>query len=58
MVIVMAGRIPEDISTILQERPEEMDAFIREARNLSPEQLDGLTQQVRRLRKPKRRTAK
>ena len=47
VVIVMAGRIPEDIAAILQERPGEMSAFIREASKLTSKQLLRVTEQLR-----------
>lgn len=58
VLIILAGRIPDDISTILQETPEAMAEFIREAGQLSAEQLDQLKEHVRQLRKSKRRPAK
>lgn len=53
VLVVLAGRVPDDISEILLEQPEEMAAFIRETKGLSPEQLIGLTEEVRRLKKLK-----
>lgn len=57
LLVVMAGRVPGDIAKILQEHPEEMAAFIREAKGLSPEQLATLTDEVLRL-KSKNKSAK
>ena len=58
VLVVLAGRVPDDISEILLEQPEEMAAFIRETKGLSPEQLVGLTEEVRRLKKLKKPSPK
>ena len=51
VLIVMAGRIPEDVSEILQEQPEEIANFIRETRGLSREQLVNLMEEARRIKR-------
>ena len=58
VLVVLAGLVPDDISEILLEQPEEMAAFIRETKGLSPEQLVGLTEEVRRLKKLKKPSPK
>ena len=58
VLIILAGRIPNDITTILQETPEAMAEFIREAGELSAEQFDQLREHARQLKQPKRRPTK
>ncbi len=49
-LIAMAGRVPDDISQIIRENPQQMATFLREASGLTPEQLSKLTEQARRLK--------
>jgi transcriptional regulator with XRE-family HTH domain len=49
--IALAGRVPEDLSEIIQEQPTEMPALLREASGLTAEQLRLLTEQARKLKK-------
>ena len=58
VLVVLAGRVPDDISEILLEHPQETAAFIRETKGLSPEQLVGLTEEARRLKKLKKTSPK
>jgi HTH-type transcriptional regulator, competence development regulator len=46
----LAGRVPDDLPSILQKQPARMAAFIREISDFSPEQLQVLTEQARRLK--------
>jgi transcriptional regulator with XRE-family HTH domain len=46
----LAGRVPEDVQRLLEKHPACLAAFIREASELSPDQLQVLTEQARRLR--------
>jgi transcriptional regulator with XRE-family HTH domain len=47
--IALAGRVPEDLPEIIQERTE-MPALLREASGLTAEQLRQLTEQARRFK--------
>lgn len=38
-LIILAGRIPEEIPNIINERPQQMTALLRTAKNLSNEEL-------------------
>jgi HTH-type transcriptional regulator, competence development regulator len=46
----LAGRIPDDLPRLLQKHPARLAAFIREASGLTPDQLQVLTEQARRLK--------
>jgi transcriptional regulator with XRE-family HTH domain len=46
----LAGRVPDDLPTILQKQPACLAAFIREVSDLTPKQLEALMKQARRLR--------
>jgi len=50
-LLALAGRLPVDVPEIIQERPEEMTEFLREARGLTTPQLKRLTNQARRLKR-------
>lgn len=49
-LIALAGRVPEDLPEILQKQPTQMSELMREASDLTREQLQDLTEQVRRLK--------
>jgi len=49
VLAALAGRVPEDLPAIIRSRPIEMATFLREARRLTPEQLQHLIDQARRL---------
>jgi transcriptional regulator with XRE-family HTH domain len=49
-MIALAGRVPEDLSEIIQSQPTQMPKLLREARGLTPEQLKTLTDQARKLK--------
>jgi transcriptional regulator with XRE-family HTH domain len=46
----LAGRVPTDLPRMLQKQPAQLAAFIREVSDLSPDQLQILTEQARRLK--------
>src|ERR1700722_3529183 len=46
----LAGRGPDDLPGLLQKHPARLPAFIREASDLTPDQLQVLTEQARRLK--------
>jgi transcriptional regulator with XRE-family HTH domain len=46
----LAGRVPDDLPRLLQKHPARLAAFIREASDLTPDQLQVLTEQARRLK--------
>ena len=48
--IGLAGRVPEDLSEIIQNQPTEMPELLREASSLSSEQLQRLRRHLRRLK--------
>lgn len=47
----LAGRVPDDLPAIIQSHPIEMPALIREANDLSDEQLKLVRGQIRKLAK-------
>src|SRR3984893_8576741 len=49
--IALAGRVPGDLSKIIQEQPTEMPELLREASGLTAEQLRKLTEQAKKLKK-------
>lgn len=49
-LIALAGRVPKDLPKIIQEQPQEMATFLREASGLSAEQLQQLTEQARKMK--------
>lgn len=49
--IALAGRVPGDLSRIIQEQPTEMPELLREASGLTAEQLRKLTEQAKKLKK-------
>lgn len=49
-LIALAGRVPEDLSAIIQKQPTRIPELIREAGGLSEDQLEQLTKEVRRLK--------
>jgi len=50
VLAALAGRMAEDLPTIIQDRPTEMPDLLREASGLTPEQLSQLREQIRRLK--------
>lgn len=48
--IALAGRVPEDLPEIIQNRPTEIPALLREIDGMSSEQLVRLVAHVRRLK--------
>jgi transcriptional regulator with XRE-family HTH domain len=48
--IALAGRLPDDLPRIIQEQPQEMATFLREASGLSAEQMQKLIKQARKLK--------
>ena len=48
--IALAGRLPQDLPGIIQQRPTEMPELLREAKGLTVEQLRKLTEQARKLK--------
>lgn len=48
--IALAGRVPDDLSKIIQKEPTEMPELLREASGLSGEQLRELREQVKKLK--------
>jgi len=49
-LIAMAGRLPEDLPEIIQNRALEMPELLREASGLSPAQLEKVREQIRKLK--------
>ncbi len=49
-----AGRVPDDFPRLLEKHPACLAAFIREASELTPDQLYVLTEQARRLKRSSR----
>jgi hypothetical protein len=47
----LAGRVPDDLPTILRKQPASLVAFIREVSDLTPQQLELLAEQARRLKR-------
>ncbi len=48
--IALAGRVPRDLTEIIQQQPTQMPALLREAKGLTAEQLRKLTEEARRLK--------
>jgi transcriptional regulator with XRE-family HTH domain len=48
--IALAGRVPEDLPAIIQEKPTEFPDLLREARGLTAEQLRKLREAARKLK--------
>lgn len=48
--IALAGRMPEDLPGIIQQRPTELPELLREASGLSAEQLRRLTESIRKMK--------
>jgi transcriptional regulator with XRE-family HTH domain len=46
----LAGRVPDDLPRILQKQPACLAAFIREVSDLTPDQLQVLSEEARRLK--------
>jgi HTH-type transcriptional regulator, competence development regulator len=49
-LIAMAGRLPEDLPEIIQKRAAEMPELLREASGLTPDQLQEVRDQIRKLK--------
>jgi HTH-type transcriptional regulator, competence development regulator len=50
-MLALAGKVATDLSEIIQEHPREMASFLRTARDLSPEDLRRLTQEIQERKK-------
>ena len=50
----LAGRVPNDLPRMLQKQPVRLAAFIREVSDRTADQLQVLTEQVRRLKRSSR----
>lgn len=48
--IALAGRVPEDLSEIIQRQPTEMPGLLREASGLTADQLRQLREQLRKIK--------
>jgi transcriptional regulator with XRE-family HTH domain len=48
--MALAGRLPQDLPKIIQEKPQEMATFLRTASGLTAEQIRRLTDQARRFK--------
>lgn len=48
--IALAGRVPEDLPEIIKKQPMHIPELLREANGLTPEQLQKLLQQARKLK--------
>jgi transcriptional regulator with XRE-family HTH domain len=46
----LAGRVPDDLPRIFQKQPAHLAAFIREVSELTADQLQVLTEEVRRMK--------
>ena len=53
--IALAGRVPEDLPEIIQERPTEFPEMLRTLRGLTPEQLKELRERAERMKKEGRK---
>lgn len=49
-MIALAGRVPGDLSGIIQSQPTQMPELLREASGLTPAQLKQLTEEARKLK--------
>jgi len=47
--IILAGRLPDDLASIIMQHPTQMPDLLREANELDDEQLGKLRTQIRRL---------
>jgi transcriptional regulator with XRE-family HTH domain len=47
-LLLLAGRMPADLSGIVQRRPKEMPSLLRSANGLSTEELQRLIEEVQR----------
>lgn len=48
--IALAGRVPDDLSEIIQQQPTEIPELLREASGLTADQLRQLRDQIRKLK--------
>jgi len=48
--IALAGRVPDDLERIIHKQPLGFPELLREAENLTPEQLKKITEQVRKMK--------
>lgn len=48
--ITLAGRVPGDLTKIIQNKPTEMPELMREASGLSAEQIRKVTEQIKKLK--------
>lgn len=48
-LLAAAGRMAEDVAEIVDKKPIAIAGFLREARGLTPEQLQRLTEQARKM---------
>lgn len=53
--IVMAGRVPEDLSEIIQESPSEVADLLRTVRGMTAEQIRKLQKTAERMKKERKR---
>ncbi len=51
----LAGRVPADLTRLLQKHPARLAAFLRETSDLTPKQLQILTEEARRLKEASRK---
>jgi transcriptional regulator with XRE-family HTH domain len=49
-LIALAGRVPGDLSKIIQKQPTQMPELLREAKGLAVEQMQMLIDQARKLK--------
>lgn len=52
-LIALAGRVPEDVSEIVQSSPTQMPELLRAARGLTVEQLRRLAEQAKQMKRRK-----
>ena len=50
-LLALAGRVSADLTNIIQRRPREMATFLRAANGLSADEMQGLAEAARRLKK-------
>lgn len=48
--IILAGRLPDDLASIIMQHPTQMPELLREAGELDDDQLEHVRSQIRRLR--------
>ncbi len=53
-LLALGGRVASDLSEIIQQKPREMATFLRAARGLTPKDIEKLTRQAQKTKRPKK----